>query len=122
MVRVKNRYFLVEIKYADQRRLQRNVSSEAVYKSVRQAVQDSYGDYGVGALKDSLMVKYLNADTNLVIIRAKRDHHHMAQAAFTCIKKIGDHDCYLHTLHIGGTIRACQKFLIKHHRRHLPVP
>nr|KAG5698880.1 hypothetical protein BaRGS_006774 [Batillaria attramentaria] len=57
----------------------------------------------------------------MVIIRAKRDFYRMAQTALTFVKKIGNHDAFLHTMHIGGTIRACQKFLIRHHRQHLPL-
>ena len=38
----------------------------------------------------------------MAIIRARRDFYRMAQVAFTFVKKIGEHDCFLHTLHIGG--------------------
>ncbi|KAK7087186.1 ribonuclease P/MRP protein subunit POP5-like [Littorina saxatilis] len=121
MVRLKHRYFLAEIIFPDGRRLQRNIKSNDVYFSVREALHAAYGDYGIGVLKSSLMVKYLNKDTHMVIVRAKRDFYRLAQAALTFVKKIGEHDAFLNTLHIGGTIRACQKFLIRHHRQHLPL-
>ena len=47
-------------------------------------------------------VKYLSSETNMVIIRAKRDFYRLAQAALTFVKKIGEYDAFLHTVHIGG--------------------
>ena len=48
------------------------------------------------------IVKYLNKETNMVVIRAKRDFYRLAQTALTFVKKIGKYDAFLHTLHIGG--------------------
>ncbi|KAL8584732.1 hypothetical protein ACOMHN_035652 [Nucella lapillus] len=121
MVRVKYRYFLVEIRYQGSGRVERRVSSEQVFKAVRQTVKDAHGDYGLGVLKDSLMVKYMNWETNCLVIRAKRDYYQLAQTAFTLVKKIGVHSCFLHTLYIGGTMNSCQKFLGLHNRHHLTV-
>ncbi|PVD36832.1 hypothetical protein C0Q70_03822 [Pomacea canaliculata] len=75
MVRKKNRYLLAEINFADGRKTKRDLKTEVVYRSVRDALQLAFGDYGMGVLKSSLV----------------------------------------------GTIRACQKFLIRHHRRQLPL-
>lgn len=44
----------------------------------------------------------------------------MVQSAMFFINKIGTYDAFLRTLHIGGTIRTCQKFLINYNREQLP--
>ncbi|XP_025081969.1 ribonuclease P/MRP protein subunit POP5-like [Pomacea canaliculata] len=121
MVRKKNRYLLAEINFADGRKTKRDLKTEVVYRSVRDALQLAFGDYGMGVLKSSLVVKYLNPETSIVIVRAKRDFYRMAQTALSLVKKIDNIDAFFHLLHVGGTIRACQKFLIRHHRRQLPL-
>ena len=49
-----------------------------------------------------ISVKYLNLDTGIIIVRAKRGCHLMVQTTLTFISKIKDYDIMLHTLHTGG--------------------
>ena len=73
----------------------------------------------MGSVMTSLAVKHLNLNTGISIIRAKRGCHLMVQSALTFTTKIKDYNIMVHTLHIGGTIRTCQKFLIRHHQKQL---
>ncbi|KAL3874138.1 hypothetical protein ACJMK2_037190 [Sinanodonta woodiana] len=120
MVRYKNRYILCEIIYTDNQRVERHVTDYMVYGAVINALQTAHGDFGIGSLQSSLCVKYVNPITSMVLIRARRGAHKMVQSALYFIKKIGQYEAFFRTLHLGGTIRSCCKFLIKHHKQMLP--
>lgn len=49
-----------------------------------------------------ILVKHLNLNTGIAIIRAKRGCHLMVQSALTFTTKIKDYNIMIHTLHIGG--------------------
>ncbi|XP_033735462.1 ribonuclease P/MRP protein subunit POP5-like [Pecten maximus] len=120
MVRFKNRYLVCEVVYTESRKKIAPFSEYELYKCIRDAVIKSYGDYGFGVLKSSLSVKHWNSATSIVLIRAKRGAHTMVQSALTFVKKISNNDAFFNTLHIGGTIRSCYKFLVRHHQQQLP--
>ncbi|XP_069118549.1 ribonuclease P/MRP protein subunit POP5-like [Argopecten irradians] len=120
MVRLKNRYLVCEVVYTGSRKKVSSFSEYDLHLCIRNAVQQSYGDYGRGVLRTSLSVKHWNRATNIVLIRAKRGAHTMVQAALTFIKTIAGTDAFFSTLHIGGTIRSCYKFLVRYHQQQLP--
>lgn len=68
----------------------------------------------------SFVVKYFNPQTSLCIIRCARDHHRSVWTAITLTNKIKA-KVTLTCIHIGGTIRACQKAVLKHHKKLLAV-
>lgn len=120
MVRFKNRYLVCEVIYTESRRKVSSFSSYDLYLCIRDAVIKAYGDYGIGVLRSSLSVKYWNPATNILLIRARRGLHRMVQAAITFVKTISSQDAIFSTLHVGGTIRSCYKFLIRYHHQQLP--
>ncbi|XP_013383298.1 ribonuclease P/MRP protein subunit POP5 [Lingula anatina] len=121
MVRLKNRYYLCEIIPTGEKKqgthLVGGFTERLVFKAVQKEVQDLHGDYGQGVLMGSFSVSYLNPDTNMVMIRAGRDYHRLVGSALPLVKKIGHQEAFLRTIHLGGTIRSCQKFLIKHNKQ-----
>ncbi len=62
-------------------------------------------------------VKYLNVSTMVLIVRCPRAYY---RAVWTSISGVTSYDgepCSLALLHIGGTIRSCQKALIRYNTR-----
>ncbi|CAG5131660.1 unnamed protein product [Candidula unifasciata] len=121
MVRFKNRYILCEVVFPDKKKEIPRIDTKSVYFAVRDAILDAHGDYGLGAVQFSLSVKYLNIKTNIIIIRVERKHLNIVASSVVFIKKVASHNIIMKTLHVGGSIRACQKFLISYHKKNLPL-
>ncbi|XP_072038750.1 ribonuclease P/MRP protein subunit POP5-like [Amphiura filiformis] len=128
MVRLKKRYFLCEIVFVDQDGFSSSqpqtlpsLKEADVYHAVKGAVEEIYGDYGVGAVMGGLNVKYMNARTNVVLIRVHLHANKILWTSLPFVKKIAKCDCFMKTLHIGGTILSCQKSLLKYNRQQLAV-
>ncbi|BFZ18277.1 hypothetical protein BsWGS_21316 [Bradybaena similaris] len=121
MVRFKNRYLLCELVFPDKNKEIPPIDTKNVYLAVRDAILEAHGDYGLGAVQFSLSVKYLNIKTNIAIIRVERKHLSIVASSVVFIKKVGSHSIIMKTLHVGGSIRACQKFLIDYHKKNLPL-
>eukprot|EP00051_Salpingoeca_urceolata_P032537 m.497631 g.497631 ORF g.497631 m.497631 type:complete len:153 (+) comp51906_c0_seq1:202-660(+) len=118
MVRVKRRYSLCELVYEDGGS-DGALSAGALGRCIKDAVGRLHGDFGYGCVQSSLSVKYLNTDTRVAIVRCVREHHHLVQTALPTVASVGGRQCFLRTLHVGGTIRSCQKTLIAFNRRRL---
>ncbi|XP_015130896.2 ribonuclease P/MRP protein subunit POP5 isoform X2 [Gallus gallus] len=71
----------------------------------------------------SRTVKYLNAYTGTVLLRCRKDFQRLLSSALPLVRHLEGRGqrfpCALRTLHVGGTIRTCQKFLIQYNRRQL---
>ncbi|EDO44532.1 predicted protein [Nematostella vectensis] len=118
MVRFKKRYFLVEVEYEDGL-IDDSVQKDAMRQVVKEAVKTAFGDYGLGCIQQFLKVKYLNPVTNILFLQCLRDYQQILQTSLTFVKSINNRACMFKTLYIGGTIRSCQKFLVKHNRKEL---
>ena len=121
MVRFKNRYLLCEIVFPDNQLIERKFTDYEIYRCIKDSLADLHGDYGLGIMQSSLSVKYVNPHTHVVLVRAMRGAHQMVWQAMTFIKKIGSQEAFFRALHLGGTIRTCQKFLLDYHRKQLAV-
>ncbi|XP_066187394.1 ribonuclease P/MRP protein subunit POP5 isoform X2 [Sylvia atricapilla] len=68
-------------------------------------------------------VKYLNAYTGTVLLRCRKDSYRLLCSALPFVRHLESraqrYPCCLNTLHVGGTIRTCQKFLIQYNRTQL---
>ena len=123
MVRLKTRYLLAKINFVDKKQYH-PINVSEVIEAVNSAVHDIHGDNGLSQVQVGLNVKYLNVKTKLVIIRVRRNHYHLLASALpfiTSIKceKISKNpahsiNCFFETLHVAGTIRTLQKFIIKY--------
>jgi len=123
MVRLKTRYLLAKINFVDKKQFH-PINVSEVIEAVNSAVHEIHGDNGLSQVQVGLNVKYLNVKTKLVIIRVRRNHYHLLASALpfiTSIKceKISKNpahsiNCFFETLHVAGTIRTLQKFIIKY--------
>ncbi|KAM8887197.1 ribonuclease P/MRP protein subunit POP5 [Spinachia spinachia] len=122
MVRVKSRYLLCEVIVPDRSRLLL-LDDRAVAMSVKAAVARIHGDYGAALCSIRFSVKYLNAHTGIVFLRFPKSCYKLLWSALpfiTSIEARGKNiECFLNCLHVGGTIRTCQKFLIRYNTQQL---
>ncbi|XP_073675839.1 ribonuclease P/MRP protein subunit POP5 [Garra rufa] len=122
MVRFKSRYLLCEVCVRDRSGLQL-LEDRTVYNALRASVNRMHGDYGAAVCNIGLTVKYLNAHTGVVLIRSRKKYYQLIWSALpfiTCLENKGQKvQCFLNCLHVGGTIRTCQKFLVKYNKQQL---
>ncbi|XP_009329142.1 PREDICTED: ribonuclease P/MRP protein subunit POP5 [Pygoscelis adeliae] len=116
------RYVLCEVVSEDPR-CRQCIEDRAVGLAVRDAVGRVHGDYGLACCSISFTVKYLNAYTGTVLLRCRKDSYRLLCSALPFVRQLESRNqrypCSLNTLHVGGTIRTCQKFLIQYNRRQL---
>lgn len=69
------------------------------------------------------LVKYLNAVTGIVFLRFPKRCYRLLWSALPFITSIQARGqkipCFFNCLYVGGTIRTCQKFLIRYNTRQL---
>ncbi|XP_033627946.1 ribonuclease P/MRP protein subunit POP5-like [Asterias rubens] len=121
MVRLKNRYFLCEMVFEDPNSRAFSIVTQNIYAAVKSKVRDTHGDYGLAAISWGLSVRYLNSHTGLVMIRVRRHHQKILGSTLPFITSIARCPLSLRTIHVSGTIRSCQKFLVKFNRQQLVV-
>ncbi|KAM6930762.1 ribonuclease P/MRP protein subunit POP5 [Xenentodon cancila] len=122
MVRMKSRYLLCEVNVSERSELLL-LDDRAVTGAVKAAVARLHGDYGAALCSVRVSVKYLNAHTGIVLLRFPKRCYKFLWSALPFITKIENRgkkvSCFLNCLHVGGTIRTCQKFLIQYNTRQL---
>lgn len=124
MVRFKNRYFLclfdTDCLVEPQDKVQR-LGQREIMRAVRDSVSQNFGDLGSGQLQSSLAVKWWAPALRMCIIRSSRDHFRTTWAAITLITRMETQQqlgaVRLRVIHVGGTIRSCQKSAFKHARQ-----
>lgn len=121
MVRFKNRYLLCVLEHdgdGDGNPFEK-VTVGNILGAVKESIQVNFGDVGVGTLNASLAIKYWSAPLSMVLIRAARDHYQLVWASLAMITELSGLPvtiCF-RVIHVGGTIRSCQKTAIEHARR-----
>ncbi|XP_078523820.1 ribonuclease P/MRP protein subunit POP5 [Lissotriton helveticus] len=124
MVKFKSRYLLCEVVLADPLE-RKNITQELVLYNLKDALIRLHGDFGWAACTISLSVKYLNAYTGVVLIRCRKEFFQLLWSTLpfiTClVGRNRQYPCFFNTLHVGGTIRTSQKFLIQYNQQQLLV-
>ncbi|ESO97352.1 hypothetical protein LOTGIDRAFT_231547 [Lottia gigantea] len=116
------RYIVFEIVFVNKKPVEYVLNNYDVNTAIRAAVLQAHGDFGLGILQNSLHVKYMSNHQDVILVKARRGAHKLLQTAVTMfLKKIKTFDVVCRTLHIGGTIKACQKFLLQYYRKQLPA-
>ncbi|KFZ14352.1 hypothetical protein V502_06136 [Pseudogymnoascus sp. VKM F-4520 (FW-2644)] len=134
MVRLKNRYLLVNILYPEATALPSakvpdvvafnqpttdELTPQLLIKAIREAVLELFGDYGSGAIAGSLMVKYLSPATSTFIIRVTRAHYRIAWAALSMMNMVPVKEgkkCVYRVVRVSGTIRKAEEEAIRRAR------
>lgn len=89
-----------------------SIDGKSIIQATRKAIQDHYGEFGAGAVGQGLMMKYFSNKTSTGIIRCGRQSCPMVVASLALINCIGKEDIIIRCVHISGTIKKCEEFLI----------
>jgi RNase P/RNase MRP subunit POP5 len=114
MVRVKRRYFVFQFHFNSNTN---TIKSSHIHTTFETIISRLYGDVGIARFTRNLSVIYYNPSTHTAIVRCLRDDKHMLQTAATFISKLNTNDqieCSIQTLHVGGSIRQCKKYLVNY--------
>ncbi|XP_007525333.1 ribonuclease P/MRP protein subunit POP5 [Erinaceus europaeus] len=124
MVRFKHRYLLCEL-VSDDPRCRLSLEDRVLCGLVRDTIARVHGTFGAAACSVGFAVRYLNAYTGIVLLRCRKEFYQLLSSALPFITYLENkghrYPCFLNTLHVGGTIRTCQKFLIQYNRRQLLI-
>ena len=114
MVRAKRRYFVFQVRFPSN--AASAVKSSHLHRTFETTIARLYGDLGVARFIRNLSVIYYNSATHVSIVRCLRDDKHMLQTAATFIPRLTDLnlECSFQTLHVGGSIRQCKKYLVNY--------
>ncbi|KAL6719330.1 RNA-binding protein pop5 [Lecanora helva] len=146
MVRIKHRYLLVHILYPNPDDAKSKASTltpnkslpdlvqfhapspddlnpGALINAIKNQIQDLYGDYGVGLVSSSLVVKYLSPATSTAIIRCSRNHYRLAWAALSFMTHLPStpsqkqsRPCVMRVVRVSGTIKKAEEEAIRQAR------
>ncbi|KAL6088706.1 hypothetical protein STEG23_030221 [Scotinomys teguina] len=124
MVRFKHRYLLCEL-VSEDARCRLNLDDRLLGGLVRDTIARVHGTFGAAACSVGFAVRYLNAYTGVVLLRCRKDFYQLVWSALPFITYLESkghrYPCFFNTLHVGGTIRTCQKFLIQYNRRQMLI-
>ena len=116
MVRVKRRYFVFQFHFQTHSHPSTLVKSSQIHSTLETMIGRLYGDIGVARFTRNLSVIYYNPSTHVAIVRCLRDDKHMLQTAAAFVSRLTNDpvDCSIQTLHVGGSIRQCKKYLVNY--------
>ncbi|KAI4690063.1 uncharacterized protein J4E84_004244 [Alternaria hordeiaustralica] len=131
MVRVKNRYLVVNFLYPEPPAKSKTQLPDAIQihsptpdvlkqgvivRMIRDGVEDLFGDYGSGMVSSGLKVNYYSPSTSTAIIRCPRDHYEMVWAALTYITHLPkplDTPVVIRVVRVSGTIKKAEEEVIR---------
>ncbi|KXX83401.1 Ribonuclease P/MRP protein subunit POP5 [Madurella mycetomatis] len=132
MVRLKDRYLLVNIVYSDipAGQLKGSVPDLLLYnqptsdelrpqlllKGIRGEVASLFGDCGSGAVDRSLQVKYLSTATSTFILRVSRAHYRLVWAALSFMNRVpvkNGRPCIFRVVRVSGTVRKVEEEAVR---------
>ncbi|PSN61970.1 hypothetical protein BS50DRAFT_650372 [Corynespora cassiicola Philippines] len=133
MVRVKNRYLVVNLLYPtsstasnSKDALPELVQFHAptpdafhtgqLMRVIRDGINELFGEYGMGMAGTSLKVNYWSPATSTAIIRCPREHYQMVWAALTFITRLPrpvDAPVVVRVVRVSGTIKKAEEEVIR---------
>merc|ERR1711976_82659 len=94
-----------------------NVNEQDIYNSIKKASYQIHGTIGGAKAMQNFKVKYINVYTGIGYMSSLHQYHKKVLSAMNFVNCIGNVTGNFHTLHVSGTIKSCQKYLAKYHRR-----
>ncbi|KAL9873223.1 ribonuclease P/MRP protein subunit POP5 [Glossina fuscipes] len=117
MVRIKNRYIVVEIVPESKQHNVLHYKDHVLSKCILAAVRKYYGAYGLGRVELGFCTKYCNERTKIALIRCSHQSHKFVTSILPLITTIGDVRAKFHTIYVGATIINCNKFIVKYQQK-----
>ncbi|EPE06920.1 rpp14 family protein [Ophiostoma piceae UAMH 11346] len=140
MVRIKERYLLVNILYprdgtpikknpgdgkeipdfvAIRHATQSDLTPQLLLRAIKAETLALFGDCGAGSVERTLSVKYFNRSTSTFILRITRDHFRYVWTALTFMNSVpvrNGPSCVFHVARVSGTIRKVEEEAIRQAR------
>ncbi|POS80703.1 Rpp14 family protein [Diaporthe helianthi] len=134
MVRIKERYLLVDIVYPEAAQNQAKTglpdilvynqptanacNARSIQYAIKAQVTDLFGDFGAGAVERSLRVKYLSNATSTCILQCSREHYRLVWAALTMMNQVPTKQgaglpCIFQVVRVSGTIKKVEEEAIR---------
>ena len=114
MVRVKKRHILFQLTDLPITSTGSNITQGDIYVSIRNIVSNLYGTIGSKYMQN-FSCQYFNIYTKIGYFSCLHTHHRKVLAALNFVCNVGNYKTNFRTLHVSGTIKTCQRFLIKWH-------
>ncbi|XP_069685819.1 ribonuclease P/MRP protein subunit POP5 [Periplaneta americana] len=117
MVRFKNRYIVVEVNQPDRKDDAALVLKPvSLYVSILNKVQQTYGDFGVAAIRSGLSAKYCNKWTRIAVVRVRHGVHRFVTSCLPLLQMIDNKTVVVRTLYTGATLKQCYRFIKDHQK------
>ncbi|KXJ85508.1 Rpp14 family protein [Microdochium bolleyi] len=134
MVRIKERYLLVNILYPTELGSKQGIpdlvllnspttdylTPGALIRALRAEIAINFGDYGSGAIEGGgLSIKYLSPATSTFILKINRPYYRLVWTALTMMDSVPVRDgkpCVFRVVHVSGTIRRAEEEAIRRAR------
>uniref|UniRef100_A0A0K0DX50 Ribonuclease P/MRP protein subunit POP5 n=1 Tax=Strongyloides stercoralis TaxID=6248 RepID=A0A0K0DX50_STRER len=110
MVKLKHRYFLIEVVFED------NFSKATQYdiiKEIKDKVLEMYGDYGLGTLNSTFGVSVSEIGKGLIVIKVGIESVNFLRGSLPFIVKAGKASCVLKILLEAASIRTINKKMVR---------
>lgn len=91
-----------------------NLSPEILQNTIYNSIEENYGEFGMGHVLGRIKIVYLALLTGTVLIRVPADFEKQARVSLSSLVVVNSKRCVLNVIHVGGTIRSCQKQLVKY--------
>ncbi|XP_028833990.1 ribonuclease P/MRP protein subunit POP5-like [Denticeps clupeoides] len=109
MVKFKSRFLLCGVTAS------KLPGTRVALQALRETVARTHGDYGMAALQRGFCVMYVNANTGIMLLRCQKSHYRLIWSALTFFSSFKrakqEVQCSFSCVHVGGTMRTCQRFL-----------
>ena len=100
MTITKERFLLVRCTPLGEQKLP--AAAQVVQASIRDSVQENFGDFGVGCVLTLLQVRHYSSDTGLLLVRVAREHATMLRAALTLVCFVSNQPVRLTAISAAG--------------------
>ena len=120
MVRLKYRYFLTSLHYLDSN-LDLQLTGQILQNAIYNSIEENYGQFGLGHVQGRIKIVYLGLLSGTALIRVPADFEKQSRVSLSSLVVVNSKRCVLNVIHVGGTIRSCQKQLVKHNINFLHI-
>ncbi|XP_065090492.1 ribonuclease P/MRP protein subunit POP5 [Ochlerotatus camptorhynchus] len=119
MVRVKNRYILVQFMCNNRSDTDAfALTSTHLSGFLREKIEKYYGEYGLASTL-RLNVIYFNEKTRLCIIQTRHGPHRFVTSILPLLTVADTETVRYRTLYVGATLKQCQKFIVRYQQEYV---
>lgn len=94
-----------------------SINARSIVGVLKRVVRDHFGELGAGTVGQLIIVKYFSNKTSSGIIRCSRTDFQVVVAALALTTKVEHYDVVLRCVHVSGTIRKVEDYLIRRTRK-----